>query len=86
MPLDGTYHDLTVGERNLLGLFASHPGRVLSADTVRFHLRKIVLRPDVIAQSLVGKGLLRAIGEGPAPEGYAAIVAPAPSEDAPYAA
>jgi hypothetical protein len=70
------YADLTISERSLLDLFQNHPGRVLSADTVRAHLRKIALAPDAIALSLVGKGLLRPVGEGPVAEAYAATAAP----------
>lgn len=65
--------DLTNGERKLLDLFRTHPGRVLSADTVRAHLRAIATMPDAIAQSLVAKGLLRVVGEGRMPDAYAAV-------------
>ena len=63
--------ELTRGERKLMDLFHSHPGRVLSADTVRIHLRAVATMPDAIAQALVAKGLLRAVGEGRAAEAYA---------------
>lgn len=64
--------ELSSGERKLMDLFHSHPGRVLSADTVRIHLRSVAMMPDAIAQALVAKGLLRAVGEGRVAEAYAA--------------
>lgn len=64
--------ELSNGERKLMDLFRSHPGRVLSAETVRIHLRTVVTMPDAIAQALVAKGLLRAVGEGRVAEAYAA--------------
>jgi hypothetical protein len=66
--------DLTIGERKLLDLFRNHPGRVLSAETVRAHLRAIATMPDAIAQSLVAKGLLCAVGEGRVADAYRAAV------------
>jgi hypothetical protein len=65
--------ELTIGERKLMDLFRTHPGRVLSIETVRAHLRAIATMPDVIAQSLVTKGLLRAVGEGRVADAYRAV-------------